>query len=1045
MMRRFRLVPRAVVAAGAVAWSACGNGADLGIGGVLVVASVEVTPGSVTLIQNQTLPFVASPRTSSGVPVLGRAVAWSSADPGIASVASDGTVSAVAPGTTRITALVDGVSGISEVTVSNVPVDRIDLLPEATAVVIGSTVQLTANVYDADGGVLTGRLLTWSSSDVLRATVSATGLVTTYGVGEVTITATVEGKSGASTITVSPRPPSRLGFLTPPADAVAGAAFAPAVQVAIQDATGATVSSATNSVTLALAGGAAGATLLGTVSVSAVNGVATFPDLSVTKAGTGYTLAATAASFADVTSAPFAVRAAAGSQLGITTQPGGGASAAPLNPQPAVQILDQFGNPAAQAGLGISASLASGTGTLAGGSATTSANGAATFNTLAITGAPGVYTLSFGAPGLTPVTSAPIALTAGSANNGLVFTAAPPATATNGQPFSGTVTVALRDAGGAPVPQAGVAITASVASGAGVLSGPLTATTDAAGTASFAGLVLTGQAGPYTLTFSGAGINPLTSAPIQLAAGSATKLVLAVAPPATAVSGMPLVPAPAVQLADASGNPVATAGVQVTAKLATGTGTLTGATATTSSTGLATFSSLAIGGPAGSYSLAFEAAPLTGVTTGTITLTAGAPAQLTFTVSPPATAVNGQTLNPQPVLQLRDADGVPVPLAGVQVTASAAGPTLAGSVATTNADGVATFTGLVMSGVAGNYSLVFTAAGVANTASSPIALTAGPATQLTFTTSPPVTAANGQPFSAAPALQLRDAGGNAVAESGVTVTVAIASGPAGTLSGTLSVATSASGLATFPNLAITGPLGDYTLTFTAAGLSAATSGTVTLVAGPPAGIALTTQPSASAKNDEAFQAQPVVTVTDATGNPASGVLVTASIASAPPPTDPPTSTPVLGGTVSATTNASGVATFTSLEIVGPIGDYSLQFAAGAVSVTSGTLTLLVGVETRVVVTVQPTKVRLLAAIFPAPRVELRDSGNNLVPVDGRTVTVSKASGNGLFWPFSTLMEQTSGGVAVFNNIQFLSGSGNHRLRFSSEGLTAAVSVTFKVD
>jgi hypothetical protein len=1037
---RFRRFTRAaLLAAGTAAGAGCGNGADLGISSVLVVAAVDVTPAAITLVQHQTHTFVATPRTSSGVPVTGRAVTWSSSDPGVASLATDGTVTALAPGTTRITARVDGVSGFADLTVSTVPVDLVELLPKATTVVTGSTVQLTANVYDADGGVLTGRLLTWSSSEVLIATVSNDGLVTTHGVGQVTITATVEGKSGSATITVGPRPAAKLGFLTPPSDAVAGVALAPAVRVAIQDATGATVSAATSTVTLTLGGGTTGATLGGTVSAAAVNGVATFSNLSITKAGTGYTVIAKSANLSDATSGPFVIRAAAAARVGITTEPAStGASGAPLSPQPVVQIVDQFGNPVPQAGVVVTASLASGTGTLTAATASTGATGAAAFNSLAITGAPGTYALAFSAPGLTAATSATIALSGGSAGQ-LAFVAAPPATATNGQAFASTVTVALRDAGGTPVLQAGVMITASIASGTGVLSGPpLTVATDAAGVASFTGLIITGQAGPYTLRFSGTAISPLTSAPIQLAAGPATKLIFAVAPPATGAGGQPLSPAPEVQLADISGNPVPTAGVQVTATLASGTGTLTGATAATSATGRATFSALAIIGPAGPYTIAFNAPSLTGVTSGAITLTVGAPTQITFTVAPPASAVNGQPLAPQPKLQLRDAAGNAVPLAGVQVTASASGLTLAGATASTAADGVATFTGLVLTGIVGNYTLVFTATNVATTASSPIALAVGPATQLTFSTAPPATARTGQPFTTAPELQLRDVGGNAVAQGGVPVSAAIASGPGGVLTYT-PVSTGPTGSAVFTDLVITGQLGNYTLQFSAPGLSAATSNPITLLAGPPANITITTPPSTPATNDEVFSGQPVITITDASGNPVAGVTVTASIASAP------SGTSSLGGAVSDNTDAAGKVSFANLKIVGPVGDYTLGFAAGTLSTTSGPITLLPGVPVQLVITVQPTNVALLAAISPSPTVELRDSGNNLVPVSGRVVTAEIATGNGILLLPPLVL--TSGGVAVFGNIVFLTdgpGNGNHTLRFSSGGLSV-VSATFKVN
>jgi len=49
---------------------------------------------------------------------------------------------------------------------------------------------------------LTGRAITWTTSNAAVATVSGTGLVTGVAVGTVTITATSEGQSGTATVTV---------------------------------------------------------------------------------------------------------------------------------------------------------------------------------------------------------------------------------------------------------------------------------------------------------------------------------------------------------------------------------------------------------------------------------------------------------------------------------------------------------------------------------------------------------------------------------------------------------------------------------------------------------------------------------------------------------------------------------------------------------------------------------------------------------------------------------------------------------------------------
>ncbi len=87
--------------------------------------------------------------------------------------------------------------------------------------------------------------------------------------------------------------PSQLVFTVEPATTLAGVAITPAVTVTAQDASGNLAYSFNGTVTLALSGGTSGAILTGG-SITAVNGVATFPALSVDRGGTGYTLGASA-------------------------------------------------------------------------------------------------------------------------------------------------------------------------------------------------------------------------------------------------------------------------------------------------------------------------------------------------------------------------------------------------------------------------------------------------------------------------------------------------------------------------------------------------------------------------------------------------------------------------------------------------------------------------------------------------------------------------------------------------------------------------------
>jgi hypothetical protein len=84
------------------------------------------------------------------------------------------------------------------------------------------------------------------------------------------------------------------------------------------------------------------------------------------------------------------------------------------------------------------------------------------------------------------------------------------------------------------------------------------------------------------------------------------------------------------------------------------------------------------------------------------------------------------------------------------------------------------------------------------------------ATQLGLSVQPSSSVESGVVFVSQPVVELRAASGVVVAQAGVTVTVAIASG-GGTLGGTVTATTDADGVASFSGLSITGVAGDRTL------------------------------------------------------------------------------------------------------------------------------------------------------------------------------------------------------------------------------------------
>jgi hypothetical protein len=78
--------------------------------------------------------------------------------------------------------------------------------------------QLAATPQDSSGNPVSGRVVTWASSNPAVATVTSAGLVTGQAVGSATITATSEGKSGSTSLTIQAPPPpgSRAGYYVTP-------------------------------------------------------------------------------------------------------------------------------------------------------------------------------------------------------------------------------------------------------------------------------------------------------------------------------------------------------------------------------------------------------------------------------------------------------------------------------------------------------------------------------------------------------------------------------------------------------------------------------------------------------------------------------------------------------------------------------------------------------------------------------------------------------------------------------------------------------------
>lgn len=174
------------------------------------VASISVSLNASSIAMGQTTQASATAYDSTGAVLTGRTMAWSSSDTTVATVSSSGFVTARKAGSARITAASGGKSGSATETVTTAtlaPVATVTVTLNSSALTVGQTTQGSAVLRDASGNILSGRTITWSSSNTSVATVSGSGYITSVGAGSAVITATSESKTGTASVSVTAPPP----------------------------------------------------------------------------------------------------------------------------------------------------------------------------------------------------------------------------------------------------------------------------------------------------------------------------------------------------------------------------------------------------------------------------------------------------------------------------------------------------------------------------------------------------------------------------------------------------------------------------------------------------------------------------------------------------------------------------------------------------------------------------------------------------------------------------------------------------------------------
>jgi uncharacterized protein YjdB len=166
------------------------------------VATVSVSPNSAALLPGATVQLSSVARAANGAVLVGRNVTWTSGAPSIVQVSGTGLVTALGPGTALVLATIDNVTAGASITVAPPAVASITVTPANPEILPFASVQLLAVARDAGGAVLSNRPIVWSTDDESIAFVSSSGQVVGFKPGAVRITATSEGVSATTIVTV---------------------------------------------------------------------------------------------------------------------------------------------------------------------------------------------------------------------------------------------------------------------------------------------------------------------------------------------------------------------------------------------------------------------------------------------------------------------------------------------------------------------------------------------------------------------------------------------------------------------------------------------------------------------------------------------------------------------------------------------------------------------------------------------------------------------------------------------------------------------------
>jgi methenyltetrahydromethanopterin cyclohydrolase len=927
-------------------------------------------------------------------------------------------------------------AGLTSITTAsfNINPAAADRLAIGTAVpantIAGATMAtFTIEIHDQYNNLVTGATnsvsLALSSSSFASGTTSKAAVagVATFDdvvitdAGTYTIDATSAGLTSITTASfnINPAAADRLAIGTAvPANTTAGATMA-TFTIEIHDQYDNLVTSATNSVSLALSSSAFAS---GTTSKAAVAGVATFDNIVITDAGT-YTIDATSAGLTSITTASFNINPAAADRLAIGTAVPANTTAGATMATFTIEIHDQYNN--LVTGATNSVSLALSSSSFASGTTSKAAvAGVATFDDVVITDA-GTYTIDATSAGLTSVTTASFNINPAAANKLAIGTAVP-ANTTAGATMA-TFTIEIHDQYDNLVTSATNSVSLALSSSA--FASGTTSKAAVAGVATFDDVVIT-DAGTYTIDATSAGLTSVTTASFNINPAAADRLAIGTAVPANTTAGATMATF-TIEIHDQYNNLVTGATNSVSLALSS-SAFASGTTSKAAVAGVATFDDVVIT-DAGTYTIDATSAGLTSITTASFNINPAAANKLAIGTAVPANTTAGATMTSFTIEILDQYDNLVTGATNSVSLALSSSAFASGTTSKAAVAGVATFDNVVITD-AGSYTIDATSAGLTSITTASFNINPAAADRLAIGTAVPANTTAGATM-ATFTIEIHDQYNNLV--TGATNSVSLALSSSAFASGTTSKAAVA-GVATFDDVVIT-DAGTYTIDATSAGLTSITTASFNINPAAANKLAIGTAVPANTTAG-ATMATFTIEVHDQYNNLVTGATNSVSLALS--------SSAFASGTTSKAAVA-GVATFDDVVIT-DAGSYTIDAtSAGLTSVTTASFNINPAAASYLVFSSQPAGGA--AGSNQLPEVESRDVYGNLRTNDSTTeITLSIFTNPGGSTLSGTANLTLSSGVATWTSTEalYLNRTGTGYVLRASDGTRTVNSNPFNI-